>query len=99
MRAELRALLERRIDDLPEQFRTVFMLRDVEELSVDETAECLAIPAATVRDARVSRPGGAARALAREVDVADRQRVRLAGERCDRIVATVLASASIDQGG
>ena len=38
----------RRIDALPDQFRTVFMLRDVEEMSVDETAECLDVPAATV---------------------------------------------------
>src|SRR6266487_3266286 len=36
MRAELRQILERRIDALPEQFRTVFVLRDVEELSVEE---------------------------------------------------------------
>src|SRR5215831_8891699 len=40
MRAELRRMLERRIDELPEQFRTVFVLREVEELSVEETAAC-----------------------------------------------------------
>ena len=49
MRAELRQLLERRIDELPAQFRTVFILRDVEEMTVEEAAECLDIPAATVR--------------------------------------------------
>ena len=38
MRAELRRLLERRIDELPAQFRTVFILRDVEEMTVEETA-------------------------------------------------------------
>src|SRR5215472_11946684 len=49
MRVELRQLLERQIDLLPEQFRTVFVLRDVEEMSVEETSECLDIPPATVR--------------------------------------------------
>ena len=42
--AELRRLLERAIQRLPEQFRTAFMLREVEGLSVEETAEYLGIP-------------------------------------------------------
>ena len=49
VRAEMRRLLERNIDQLPQDFRAVFMLRGVEELSVEETAACLAIPAAKVR--------------------------------------------------
>ena len=49
MRAELRRLLESRIDRLPDAFRTVFMLRAVQELSVEEVAQALAIPEATVR--------------------------------------------------
>jgi RNA polymerase sigma-70 factor (ECF subfamily) len=49
LRAELRAVLERKLDALPETFRTVFVLRCVEELSVEETAEVLAVPEATVR--------------------------------------------------
>lgn len=90
MRIELRRLLERKIDELPAQFRTVFMLRDVEELSVEETAECLDVPAATVRT-RAFRARALLRAsLAREVDVATVNAFGFAGERCDRIVATVL---------
>jgi RNA polymerase sigma-70 factor (ECF subfamily) len=49
MRAELRQLLESRIDRLPDVFRTVFMLRAVEEMSVEEVAQALGIPEATVR--------------------------------------------------
>jgi RNA polymerase sigma-70 factor, ECF subfamily len=90
MRAELRRLLERKIDELPAQFRTVFMLRDVEELSVEETAECLDVPAATVRT-RAFRARALLRAsLAQEVDVATVNAFGFAGEHCDRIVATVL---------
>ena len=57
MRAEMRRLLERRIDALPESYRTVFMLREVEEMTVEETAACLDIPAATVRTPRCFAPG------------------------------------------
>jgi RNA polymerase sigma-70 factor (ECF subfamily) len=46
---EMRRLLEERIGALPDEFRGVFMLRAVEELSVGETAAALAIPKATVR--------------------------------------------------
>ena len=49
MRVQMRKLLEARIDLLPEAFRTVFMLRAIEEMSVEEIAEALEIPEATVR--------------------------------------------------
>ncbi len=91
LRGEIRRLLERRIDDLPVAFRTVFVMRDVEDLSVQETAECLAIPAATVRT-RLFRARALLReALARDLDTATSDVFGFAGERCDRIVAGVLA--------
>ncbi|MGH8175850.1 MAG: RNA polymerase sigma factor, partial [Steroidobacter sp.] len=49
MNADMRRLIESRIDTLPEVFRTVFVLRAVEELSVEEVAAALDIPEATVR--------------------------------------------------
>ena len=90
MRTELRELLERRIDELPEQFRTVFVLRDVQELSVDETAACLDIPAATVRTRAFRARALLRESLAREIDVATINAFGFAGERCDRVVASVL---------
>lgn len=90
MRTELRELLERRIDDLPEQFRTVFVLRDVQELSVDETAACLDIPAATVRTRAFRARALLRESLAREIDVATINAFGFDGERCDRVVASVL---------
>jgi RNA polymerase sigma-70 factor (ECF subfamily) len=93
LRAEIRRLLERRIDALPVAFRTVFVMRDVEEMSVQETADCLAIPAATVRT-RLFRARALLReALARDLDAATTGVFGFAGERCDRIVAGVLARA------
>jgi RNA polymerase sigma-70 factor (ECF subfamily) len=89
-RAELRALLERRIDALPEVFRTVFMLRCVEELSVEETAACLGVPEATVRT-RLFRARSLLReSLAQDIDLAERDVFAFDGERCDRMVAGVL---------
>lgn len=90
-RAQMRAILERRIDALPESFRAVFLLRSVEELSVEETADCLGIPAETVRSRHFRAKSLLREALAREVDMAERNVWEFAGARCDRIVARVLA--------
>ncbi len=90
-RAEIRRLLERRIDELPAAFRTVFVMREVEDMTVDETAACLGIPPATVRT-RVFRARALLReALARDLDLAAADVFAFAGARCDRIVRAVLA--------
>jgi RNA polymerase sigma-70 factor (ECF subfamily) len=89
-RAEMRKLLEKRIDALPGAYRPVFMLRAVEEYSVEETAAILQIPAATVRS-RFHRARSLLReGLAAEVDLAYEDVFGFAGERCDRIVASVM---------
>jgi RNA polymerase sigma-70 factor (ECF subfamily) len=91
LRAEMRELLEQRIDQLPVAFRTVFVMREVEEMTVDETAAALAIPPATVRT-RLFRARALLRtALANDLDIATRDVFGFAGARCDRIVAVVLA--------
>jgi RNA polymerase sigma-70 factor (ECF subfamily) len=94
VRAELRALLERKVDELPEAFRTVFVMRCIEELSVEETAQLLAIPEATVRSRHFRARSLLRESLAQEVDVAEQELFGFDGERCDRIVARTLASVS-----
>jgi len=90
IRAETRRILERRIDELPASFRTVFIMREVEDMGVDEIAECLSISPATVRT-RLFRARGLLRAaLARDIDLATGDVFAFAGARCDRIVAEVL---------
>jgi RNA polymerase sigma-70 factor, ECF subfamily len=91
VRAELRSLLERRIDALPEDFRTVFVLRAVEELSVEETAECLGIPAATVRTRHFRARSLLRESIAQDLDLAERDVFEFGGIHCDRVVARVLA--------
>lgn len=90
-RAELRRIIEKRIDDLPESFRTVFMLRAVEEMSVEDVAASLGIPAATVRTRYFRAKGLLRESLARELDYALEGAFSFDGARCDRIVAGVLA--------
>ncbi len=91
MRGELRVLMEKRIDMLPDVFRTVFMLRAVEELSVEETAAALEIPEATVRTRFFRARSLLREGLSRDVDFAIGDAFSFAGARCDRIVANVLA--------
>jgi RNA polymerase sigma-70 factor (ECF subfamily) len=90
-RAEVRRLLESQIDALPDAYRTVFMLRAVEELSVEETAAVLQIPEATVRTRFFRARSLLREALAQKIDLAYADAFAFAGERCDRIVAAVLA--------
>lgn len=48
-RAQIRKLLEQAVSDLPDVFRTVFVLREIEGLSSEETAAILEVPVATVK--------------------------------------------------
>ncbi len=89
-RVEMRRLLEAHIDSLPDDYRVVFVLRAVQEMSVEETADALGIPQATVRT-RLFRARSLLReGLAAKIDLACEEAFTFAGERCDRIVAHVL---------
>jgi RNA polymerase sigma-70 factor (ECF subfamily) len=90
-RAQLRALLERKFDQLPETFRVVFICREVEEMNVEETAQCLGIPEATVRTRHFRAKSLLRESLAREIDLAERDLFEFGGDACDRVVARVLA--------
>lgn len=91
VRTQLRKLMETRIDLLPEAFRTVFMLRAVEEMSVEEVAQALGIPEATVRTRFFRARSLLRESLASEIDIALGEAYAFDGARCDRIVAQVLA--------
>lgn len=89
-------LVEQATDSLPEIFRTVFVARVIEGMSVDETAELLALQPQTVRS-RLHR----ARALLRKELDAKIGPILLdafpfAGRRCDRLTAAVLERLGFD---
>jgi RNA polymerase sigma-70 factor (ECF subfamily) len=89
--AELRRLLEHAIQHLPEQFRTAFVLREVEGLSVEEAADYLGIPQATVKT-RDHRARNLLRSyLTENIDATIPRTFPFLGARCDRLVEKVLA--------
>jgi RNA polymerase sigma-70 factor (ECF subfamily) len=101
LRAEVRQILERKIDQLPEAFRTVFVLRVLEEMSVEEVGAVLDIPEATVRTRHFRARSMLRESISREFDFVLEDAFHFDGERCDRIVAGVLerinASPRVDR--
>jgi len=91
LRAEVRRILEAKIDDLPDVFRTVFVLRALEEMSSEDAAASLGIPEATVRTRFFRARGLLRESLSRELDIATGDAFTFLGERCDRIVERVIA--------
>ncbi|MBV2181776.1 MAG: RNA polymerase sigma factor [Castellaniella sp.] len=88
-RAELRQRIEQHIDALPDIYRTVFMLRGVEEMPAAEVAQVLGMPEATVRVRFMRARHLLQTAMRQEFDPKAAGAFSFAGERCDRIVAGV----------
>ena len=89
-REQLRALLEKAIAELPDAFRSVFVLREIEALTVEETAEVLGLAANTVKTRLHRARRKLQEALAPEVQTALEGTFPFAGADCaamtDRIV-------------
>jgi RNA polymerase sigma-70 factor (ECF subfamily) len=93
-KAELGHLLEEAVLTLPEQFRTVVMLRHVEELSTAETAAALEISEESVK-VRLHRGRGLLREwLLARVGTSAKDAFPFMGVRCDRVVKSVFARLS-----
>jgi RNA polymerase sigma-70 factor, ECF subfamily len=89
-RAQLRRVLERAIDELPEAFRAVFVMRDVEEMSIEETASHLQIRPETVKT-RLHRARRLLRsALDAQLGPMLKDAFPFEGARCARVAARVL---------
>ena len=90
-RLQIRQALERKVSELPETLRLVFVLRSIEELSVEETADTLSISQDAVRTRHLRAKSLLREALAKDIDLAQGDIFEFGGEWCDRVVATVLA--------
>lgn len=87
--SELGALLTDAVNRLPPAARAAFVLRDVEGLSTEETAELLELSPGAVK-VRLHRARAKLRdELDRRLGDAARELYRIAGERCDRLVEGV----------
>lgn len=88
---EIRRLLERAMDGLPEPFRLVFVLRDVEEMSIEEAASQLGIRPETVKT-RLHRARRLLRqSLDGELAATLKSAFPFAGARCARLTEAVLS--------
>ena len=95
---EIRKLLERALDALPEPFRLVFVMRDVEEMSIEETASHLGIRRETVKT-RLHRARRLLRqSLEGQLSSTLKDAFPFAGARCARVTAAVLSRLENDRG-
>ena len=87
--SEIRRLLEEAVEKLPDAYRTIFMLRDVEDMSTTDAAEVLEITEDNVK-VRLHR----ARALLRKslyarAGMERKEAFNFHAVRCDRVVKNV----------
>jgi RNA polymerase sigma-70 factor (ECF subfamily) len=94
-RAQLRLLIETSVGELPDDFRSVFVLREVEGMSVEETAEVLGIPAATVKTRLHRARRKLQQALAPEMKDAFSGSFPFAGPDCAAMTERVLSALNL----
>jgi RNA polymerase sigma-70 factor, ECF subfamily len=88
---ELHRVLEDAVDSLPETYRTVFMLRDIEGLSTSETGQGLGLREEAVKTRLHRARALVRRAVTARIGEAGASAFVFQAPRCDRVVAAVLA--------
>lgn len=89
-RSQIRGLLEKAIDALPEDFRVVFILRDVEGCSVADTALQLSVKPQTVKTRLFRARQALRKELEQELETGVGKVFPFLGARCARITERVL---------
>ncbi len=89
-RVQVRRMLEEAISALSTDFRMVFVLREVEGLSVEETAEALSLKAATVKTRHLRARRRLQQALAPELQAALADSFAFAGGDCEALTQRVI---------
>jgi RNA polymerase sigma-70 factor (ECF subfamily) len=94
-REQIRKLLEQAVGELPEMFRTVFVLREVEGLSSEETAAILDVPVATVKTRLFRARRRLQEMLAPEMSTLLTGTFPFAGNDCAALTERVLAALGL----
>lgn len=89
--AEMSGILEQAIENLPEHYRAVVMMRDVEQMTTAETAECLSLTENNVKIRLYRAHGMLRRELYAKARISTAEVFPFHAPRCDRVVANVLA--------
>ena len=87
---ELRDVLEAAVDELPESYRTVFMLRDIEGLSTSETGAGLGLGDEAVKTRLHRARAMLRRTVSARIGAAAAGAFQFHAPRCDRVVNAVL---------
>ena len=87
---ELGGLIVAAVDKLPEEFRHVFILRAIQQLSTRETAESLNINETTVKTRLHRARNMMQQTLNQHIEKAGLHVHEFAGQRCDNMVKAVL---------
>jgi RNA polymerase sigma-70 factor, ECF subfamily len=90
MRSQLGQMLQAAVDALPQTYRSVFVLREVERLSTTETADCLGLSEEAVKTRLHRSRALLRRDLESRIGPAIAEAYSFLGARCDRTVAQVL---------
>lgn len=96
-RKQMRALMEAAIATLPRDFRVVFVMREIEGLSVEEAAEALGIPPATVKTRLLRARRRLREALAPELKASLVGAFPFAGVDCAALTERVVEALCGDQ--
>ena len=88
---EVQRVIEQAVDALPEIYRVVFMMRDVEGLSTAETGEGLGLGDEAVKTRLHRARSLVRRTLTDRLGSAAREAFAFPATRCDRVVAAVMA--------
>jgi RNA polymerase sigma-70 factor (ECF subfamily) len=94
-REQIRKLLEQAVAELPDHLRTVFVLREIEGLSGEETADVLEVPVATVKTRLFRSRSRLQKALAPEVASALHGAFPFAGSDCAGMADRVISKLGI----
>jgi len=91
---ELQRALEEAVDSLPETYRTVFMLRDIEGMSTAETGEGLGLGDEAVKTRLHRARAMVRRSVAARIGATAPAAFQFPATRCDRVVAAVFERLS-----
>lgn len=94
-RGQVRDLLQAAVENLPPIYRCVFILRAVEDMSVEETAYCLGVSGDVVKTRFLRARTMLRESLAEEVKPYLQSTFSFAGPRCDAVVNHVFAALSV----
>jgi len=94
---ELGNILEQAILALPEEYRLVFVLRDVEEMSTEETAQCLNLSQENVKVRLHRARAGLRNALCARTGATAILAFHFHATRCDRVVKSVFTTLGLSE--